>query len=79
MQGSHGYKSGLFIVLQAGLNCKQLNFFSIIDAIIQRHKYSLHQVLKRYDILRRNNCWYNSLAFFFFFFEMSMLISAVSL
>lgn len=40
MQGSHGYESGLLIVQQGGLNCKQLDFlFPIIDTIRKRHKY----------------------------------------
>lgn len=34
MQGSHGYKFGLFIVLPSGLNWKQIHFiFFIIDVI----------------------------------------------
>lgn len=36
MQGSHGYKSGLFIVLPSGLNWKQIHLILfIIDVIIK--------------------------------------------
>lgn len=36
MQGSHGYKSGLLIVLPSGLTWKQIHLiFFIIDVIIK--------------------------------------------